>query len=78
MYFGSKTTATFRAFVNILIHIIRKTRFVNDVADVNECGDKTKEINEYINDEINKRRMQLSVDKCVRMHVQSKKHEKAK
>ena len=46
--------------------------FVDDLLNVNECGEQTKKVNDYINDEVLKRRMQLSSDKCVMMHIGAK------
>ena len=46
--------------------------FVDDLCDVNKCGKETREKNEYTSEQINKRRLQFSKDKCVRMHIQSK------
>ena len=51
---------------------IPKLGFVDDLCDVNRCGSETKEVNRYTVEQINKRGLQFSEDKCVRMHVKSK------
>ena len=51
---------------------IPKLGFVDDNLDVTKCGNHTQDMNNYTNSEINKRKLQLNVDKCVRMHVQKK------
>ena len=48
---------------------IPQMSFVDDILDVKECGKQTKEMNKYTNSEITKRRLQLGVDKCVRVHI---------
>ena len=50
--------------------------FVDDILSINECGETSERVNNYINDEVLKRRMQLSADKCVIMHVNSKSNVK--
>ena len=57
---------------------IPKLAFVDDMLDITKCGTATKEMNEYTTDALNKRKLQLSKDKCVRMHVASKKAKKKK
>ena len=52
---------------------IPKIGFVDDVLDINKCGKQTLEMNEYTRDEMNKRKLQLSYDKCARMHVKGKR-----
>ena len=51
---------------------IPKIGFVDDVLDINKCGKETLEMNHYTRDEMNKRKLQLSYDKCARMHVKGK------
>ena len=51
---------------------IPKLGFVDDLLDANRCGKETKEANRYTTDQINKRKLHFSTDKCVRMHVKSK------
>lgn len=51
---------------------IPKMGFVDDILDINKCGKETKEMNEYTRTEINKRRLQLSATKCVRLHIKAK------
>ena len=48
---------------------IPKLGFVDDLIDINSFGKETKELNEYTNHEINKRKLQCHGDKCHRMHV---------
>ena len=48
---------------------IPKLGYVDDIADINNCGEKTKEMNQYTTKAINERRLQFSIDKCARMHV---------
>ena len=55
---------------------IPKMSFVDDIVDVNKCGKETLKMNEYTAKEISKRRLQLSYDKCVRMHVKRKRKSK--
>ena len=52
---------------------IPQMSFVDDVIDINKCGKKTQEMNTYTVNEVSKRRLQLSEDKCVRMHINSKR-----
>ena len=47
--------------------------FVDDIVDVNDCGEKTEEANKYTTNEMNKRRLQLSKDKCAKMHIGRKR-----
>ena len=51
---------------------IPKISFVDDILDINKCGKETVEMNVYTRHEINKRRLQFSATKCVRMHIKSK------
>ena len=48
---------------------VPKLGFVDDLIDVQTCGEKTKMMNKYTNDEINKRKLQFNGDKTNRMHV---------
>ena len=52
---------------------IPKLSFVDDIFDVHKCKEMTKKTNQYTNEEISKRKLTLSEDKCKRMHVKSKK-----
>ena len=52
---------------------IPKQGFIDDVLNINKCGEETKKMNEYTNYLINKRKLQMSKDKCVHIHVKSKK-----
>ena len=51
---------------------IPKIGFVDDVLDINKCGKETLEMNKYTRDQMNKRKLQLSFDKCARMHIEGK------
>ena len=51
---------------------IPKLGFVDDNVDITKCGKHTEEVNKYTTTEVNKRKLQLNADKCVRMHVQKK------
>ena len=51
---------------------VPKIGFVNDIVDINICGKETLAMNYYTRDEMNKRKMQLSFDKCARMHIKAK------
>ena len=37
--------------------------------DIQSCGPETKSMNEYTNNEVNKRKLQFNSDKCHRMHI---------
>ena len=50
---------------------IPKLGYVDDLLDINNCGDETIEMNEYTRSEISQRKLQFSVDKCARIHVGS-------
>ena len=50
--------------------------FVDDIVDFIKCGKETSDMNEYTVKEESKRRLQLSYDKCVRMHVTNKRKSK--
>ena len=52
---------------------VPKMGFVDDLVDINKCGNETKDMNNYTTSEINKRRLQVNIDKCVRMHIHSNK-----
>ena len=52
---------------------IPRLGFVDDICDINKCGSETKRMNAYTTTEINKRRLQFSADKCVRMHISNGK-----
>ena len=49
--------------------VIPKIGFVDDILDITKCGIETKIMNKYTTDEVNKRKLQLSYDKCSRMHL---------
>ena len=51
---------------------IPKLGYVDDIADINECGDETVRMNTYTVKEIRERKLQLSTDKCARMHISGK------
>ena len=51
---------------------IPKLSFVDDIFDVHHCKEMTKKMNQYTNEEISKRKLVLSEDKCKRMHVESR------
>ena len=55
---------------------IPKMGFVDDILDVTKCGVETSVMNEYTVESMNKRKLQLSKDKCVRLHVKNKKTRK--
>ena len=57
---------------------IPKMGFCDDLLDIRVCGVQTKEMNDYTREEINKRRLQFSADKCVRMHIRNRKMERKK
>ena len=46
--------------------------FVDDILNIKKCGEEAKESNDYLVEEVNKRRLQFSSDKCVQMHVEKK------
>ena len=52
---------------------IPKLGYVDDLIDIQTCGENTKAMNEYTNDEINKRKLQFHGDKMHRMHVGKEK-----
>ena len=41
--------------------------------DITKCGIETRIMNKYTTDEVNKRKLQLSYDKCAKMHLTPKK-----
>ena len=53
---------------------IPKLGFVEDLLDINKCGKETKDMTVFTNSEINKRRLQVCGDKCVRMHIKAKNY----
>ena len=53
---------------------ITKAGFLDDILDITYCGSQTQHMNTYTNDEISKRKLQFSVDKCKRMHIGKKKN----
>ena len=55
---------------------IPKLGFVDDILDITKCGEETENMNEYTTDSMNKRKLVLSKDKCVRMHISNKKTRK--
>ena len=55
---------------------IPKIGFLDDILDITYCGLHTKQMNIYTNEEISKRKLRFSVDKCKRMHIG--KYEKCK
>ena len=52
---------------------IPKLRFVDDILDINECGDKIKKMHNETVEHLNKRKLQINKDKSVRIHVPGKK-----
>ena len=52
---------------------IPKLGYVDDLIDIQICGENTKAMNEYTNDEINKKKLQFNGDKRHRMHVRKEK-----
>ena len=52
--------------------LIPKSGFVDDLVDIQKCGQPTKDMNTYTNEEINKRKLQCATDKCKRMHFGKK------
>ena len=52
--------------------IVPKLGFVDDLFDIQKCKKYTKLVNIYTNEEISKRKLQLSKDKCKRMHIEPK------
>ena len=53
---------------------IPKLGYVDDILDINKCGSNAVKMNNYTREEIGKRKLQFSVDKCARMHVEGKRH----
>ena len=51
---------------------IPKMGFVDDILDINRCGKETVLMNNYTREEMNKRKLQLSYDKCARMHIKGR------
>ena len=51
---------------------IPKVGFVDDILDINKCGEATLNMNKYTKDQMNRRKLQLSNDKCARMHIKGK------
>ena len=49
---------------------IPKLGYVDDIADITECGEKTEEMNKYTMKEMNERKLQMSTDKCAMMHIE--------
>ena len=43
---------------------VPKMGFVDDILDINKCGKETVIMNEYTRDQINKRKLQLSLKMC--------------
>ena len=43
--------------------------FLDDIMNVTYCGMHTQQMNNYTNEEIRKRKMHFSEDKCKRMHI---------
>ena len=52
--------------------VVPKLGFVDDLFDIQKCKKFTKMVNIYTNEEISKRKLQLSRDKCKRMHIEPK------
>ena len=52
---------------------IPKLGFIDNVVDINVCGNNSKLMNTYTNDEMNRRKLKLNVDKCHKMHIGTKK-----
>ena len=48
---------------------IPKAGFLDDLLDITYCGLHTQQMNNYTNEEISKRKMHFSLDKCKRMHI---------
>ena len=48
---------------------VPKLGFVDDLVDIQPCGDETKNMNDYTDLEVSKRKLQCGKDKCSRMHV---------
>ena len=46
--------------------------FLDDIMNVTYCGLHTQQMNDYTNEEIRKRKMHFSEDKCKRMHIGNK------
>ena len=46
--------------------------FVDDILDVNECGNGIKPMHQETMQELNKRRLQVNKDKSVRIHITGK------
>ena len=57
---------------------IPKLGFVDDIVDITKCGEETLRMNVYTTEAMNKRKLQMSIDKCVRLHATSKKADKQK
>ena len=52
---------------------VPKLGFVDDIVDINKCGQQTKDMNDFTNNEINKRKLQCHQEKCHRLHVGKRK-----
>jgi len=52
--------------------MIPQMSFVDDILDIKKCGIETKAMNEYTTKQVNLNKLQLSEDKCARIHLQSK------
>ena len=48
---------------------IPKAGFLDDLLDITYCGIHTKQMNHYTNEEISKRKLHFSVNKCKQMHI---------
>ena len=46
--------------------------FLDDMADITVCGRPTELMCNYTNEEIGKRKLQFSSDKCKRFHIGKK------
>ena len=53
---------------------IPKLGFIDDDLNMNICGKEIKEMHEHTINELNKRKLQVNTDKCVRLHVEKKKN----
>ena len=51
---------------------IPKMGFIDDLCDINKCGNPIKEQHEFTTSELNKRKLQVNYDKSARMHVKNK------
>ena len=52
---------------------IPKMGYIDDLLDVNKCGNPIKEQHDFTTNELNKRKLQTNFDKSGRMHIRNKK-----